>query len=246
VRLSATDATADEVNPDASGNVMSVILSGNNTILAGSFTSIAGVPVQGVANLVPFGHTAPPGKPTGNLADLQTLTMTNNGTWQGFGGISYEYNWQRCAATGKTPKCTSINGALNSSYVLAAADVGSRLQVEVTASDALASSSLTSPLTGIVAPANTTPPKVRGHASRGSTLTLSNGIWDGVKGLLFHFGWQRCSKTGGACRNIAGASSAHYTLKSADVNHTVRGIVYASKNHSAFSSGPSAVTGVVH
>ncbi len=80
----------------------------------------------------------------------QTL-VASPGTWSGTEPISYAYQWQRCgAAEGSVVSmfgavyfgqaylppaaCANISGATASNYVVTAADVGSTIRIEVTAS----------------------------------------------------------------------------------------------------------------
>jgi hypothetical protein len=66
----------------------------------------------------------------------QTLTATP-GVWTNTPS-SYAYQWVRCDATGAN--CQPIVDATASTYVVADADVGSTVRVEVTATDAVATS----------------------------------------------------------------------------------------------------------
>ncbi len=61
----------------------------------------------------------------------QTL-VASPGTWSGTEPISYAYQWRRCDAAGAA--CANISGATASNYVVTAADVGSTIRIEVTAS----------------------------------------------------------------------------------------------------------------
>ena len=62
--------------------------------------------------------------------DGSTLTA-NPGTWNGTPTITYEYQWQRCDASGNN--CVDIPGATGSTYTLGPDDVGSTVRVLVTA-----------------------------------------------------------------------------------------------------------------
>jgi hypothetical protein len=73
---------------------------------------------------------------TGTPTAGQTLTATQ-GTWSN-SPASFAFQWVRCPASGGNPTgsdCAAIGGATTTSYVLAAADVGSRLRVRVTATN---------------------------------------------------------------------------------------------------------------
>jgi hypothetical protein len=70
---------------------------------------------------------------SGTATQGQTLTA-GVGTWSfDLDYLAYAYQWQRCDAAGLN--CMDIAGATNSSYVLQAADVGSTIRVEVTATE---------------------------------------------------------------------------------------------------------------
>jgi hypothetical protein len=63
--------------------------------------------------------------------------MTTDGTWTfDEDYLSYEYQWLRCDVAGAN--CVSIAGATNSNYLLTAADVGSTIRSEVTATEHVA------------------------------------------------------------------------------------------------------------
>jgi len=72
------------------------------------------------------------GAPTisGTAQEGQTLSA-NPGTWSSSSDITYSYQWQRCNASGAA--CVDISGATKQEYAVAAADVGNRLRVVVTA-----------------------------------------------------------------------------------------------------------------
>lgn len=70
---------------------------------------------------------------SGTTRQGQTLTASP-GTWTfDLDYLSYTYQWERCDSGGGS--CVDIVGATNVNYVLTAADVGSRLRVEVTATE---------------------------------------------------------------------------------------------------------------
>ena len=119
-------------------------------------------PVRAVARL-----RRGPGRPTragpsiGGIArDGSTLTA-NPGSWDGTPTITYEYQWQRCDASGNN--CVDIPGATGGTYTLGPDDVGSTIRVVVTAVNGAGSSSpATSAATGTIgqlAPSNITRPR---------------------------------------------------------------------------------------
>ena len=77
----------------------------------------------------------------------QTLTTTN-GTWTGAAPITYSYAWRRCDTNGNN--CVTIANASLQSYVLTAAEVGSKVYSLVTATNAGGAASQRSALSAVV------------------------------------------------------------------------------------------------
>jgi hypothetical protein len=67
------------------------------------------------------------------IARVGETLGTTTGTWLGTAPISYAHQWRRCDANGNS--CANIGGATGTSYVLVSADVGSRVQARVTATN---------------------------------------------------------------------------------------------------------------
>ena len=82
----------------------------------------------------------------GSAVEGETLSA-GKGTWTE-SPTSYAYQWEDCNAAGEA--CANVNGATASSYVLASSDVGHRLRVIVTASNAGGHNGATSAATGVV------------------------------------------------------------------------------------------------
>lgn len=99
------------------------------------------------------------------------------------------------------------------------------------------------------APTNTAAPAVSPTSGivAGTTLTSTNGTWNVVPSS-YSYQWQRCSSTNTAtCVNIAGATSATYTVSAADSGQYVRsgvsGITSSGTSTPAYSAvvaGPSS------
>jgi hypothetical protein len=174
------------------------------------------------------------------------LLRASPGTWTG-SPTSYTYQWLRCDTLGGS--CQSIAGATSSTYTVQTADVGSRLRVQVTATNSSGSGTAQSRPTGIVqptgvAPKNTSPPTISGTPQQGSTLTVNPGTWSGTPAPKFSYQWQRCIGTGGGCANINGATATTYVLTADDVAHTVRVVVTAS-NAKGTSTATTAETDLI-
>jgi len=114
------------------------------------------------SNPPPFSVTPPsvsnaqtqPGHPSPEPQQGQQLTAST-GSWD-YNPTSYAYQWVRCNSTGAS--CASISGATGSTYIPQSADVGSTLEVQVTATSTVGSVTASSPPTMVVqaaAPSNT-------------------------------------------------------------------------------------------
>jgi hypothetical protein len=179
---------------------------------------------------------------TGTAKEGETLTASN-GTWSN-APTSYAYQWRRCASDGTA--CGDITGATKQTYTVVAADIAHTLRVVVTASNADGKASATSDATDVVGsksgPVNSVKPAVSGTATVGQELRVSTGTWS-PKPSSYGYQWQRCSSTGTDCLNVAGATSAAYGVRSADVDHRVRALVTArtTAGQSTVASTPSSV-----
>jgi subtilase family protein/concanavalin A-like lectin/glucanase superfamily protein len=127
--------------------------------------------------------------------------------------------------------CHAIAGATGQSYTLGSADLGSRLRVEVGATNeagsAAAFSNATAPVAG-AAPVSLTPPSLSGDPVETKTLTASAGTWSGTQPIQHSYRWERCDATGSGCAEIPGSTGDTHALTTADVNGTVRAVVTAS------------------
>jgi hypothetical protein len=177
---------------------------------------------------------------SGTLTQARVLVATI-GTWAGETPLSFAYQWVRCGADGGLAdgsNCTFISAATSSTYVLTADDVGSRMRVRVTGSNALGSQTAASNATAAVQSTSTTTPPLQGPvltrlptilgtAARGETLTATTGIWTGTAPLLFAYEWLRCGADGGQatgsdCTAITGATGTQYAPAADDVGRRLR------------------------
>jgi hypothetical protein len=92
------------------------------------------------------------------------------------------------------------------------------------------------------APNNTERPSIRGTAEEGQTLVGSAGTWTGTQPISYAVQFLRCNTAGASCVSVARASS--YTLRAADVGHTIVFNVLAT-NSAGSGSANSAPTAVV-
>ena len=161
---------------------------------------------------------------------------------------AYQYQWRRCNATGTG--CVDIDGATTSSYGPVAADVGTRLRVEVRATNDVgtsegAESDASAKVTEAASepPANTGPPAISGTPSEGSELAASPGTWTGNP-TSYSYAWLRCDATGANCAGT-GATGSTYALTSADVGGRMVVEVRAANPSGTSDPARSAPSGVV-
>jgi hypothetical protein len=156
--------------------------------------------------------------------------------------VTVRLQWFRCDAAGANCAAVTSMAASPLTYALTAADIGSRLKLVQTATDALPGTNTQERLTGVIAaepPSNTTPPTIAGTAREGEVLTGSPGTWDRGSGATFSYRWQRCGPADfTSCGDIADATSLSYTLTAADIGHQVR-IVERATGPQAFVDAAS-------
>ena len=154
----------------------------------------------------------------------------------------FAVRWLRCDAS----DCRAIDGATATSYTPVAADLGARLRIEVTATNAGGSTvavSEPSPPVGAARPVIVTPPSATGTAMRGERLSASPGTWTGAESFAYE--WRRCPATGDdACESISGATTATYQATAADVGQRVRVAVHAT-NRGGTATALSAPAGPI-
>ena len=93
-------------------------------------------------------------------------------------------------------------------------------------------------------PVNTGLPGISGMPKEGQVLKASPGKWQGTKPITFAYQWQRCNSAGGACQNIAGATSDSYGVGHDDVGSRLVVVVTAT-NPDGSGSAASKPTDVI-
>lgn len=107
--------------------------------LTGIVASAAGAP----------NNTAKPTISATSSAAVGQIVTGTIGTWTGTQPITYAFTWNRCNSAGTG--CAAIAGATGLNYTIATADLGSRVQLSIKATNAGGSNTATSALTPVVA-----------------------------------------------------------------------------------------------
>ena len=205
---------------------------------ATSTTSVVSAAVGPVAPAAPVLITAPA---INGKTFVGSILTADPGTWSD-PAATLTYSWRRCDDAGN---CAPIDGATDTTYTLTSGDVGSRIRVRVTASNAGGQNTVASAATGQIgpaAPSDIVAPGISGAAIVGSTLTADPGSWSDPS-AIFSFAWGRCDASG-VCVPIAGATSATYTLTSSDLGASIIVSVTAS-NAGGQNTVASAATGQI-
>ncbi|HUG65672.1 MAG TPA: hypothetical protein VMK83_10680 [Gaiellaceae bacterium] len=209
-------------SPSSSGGLAAlVVVAAVVAICALVLPSGDGVAAQTVAP----SNTAEP-TISGRAEQGRTLTASR-GSWSGSEPISYAFQWVRCGSDGGRADggdCAIVSGATGREHRLTSSDVGSRLRVRVTASNADGSRTVASNPTPTVVgpPVNTMQPFPRGAMVVGQVVTADPGSWTGRQSISFSYRWLRCNSAGGECASISGATSRNYRVSSSDVGRKLR------------------------
>jgi Subtilase family len=157
---------------------------------------------------------------TGTAQQGQTLTA-GNGDWTGT-PTSYAYQWRRCNSGGSS--CANIASATSQTYVVAAADVGSTIQVAVTASNASTSNTGYSVPTFVVQSGGTT--NTFGKATVGASTDPADANWKRVDSFTI-------------AQAVSVSKLTIYLQRLAAGQQVLQGVVYADA-----SGTPGALLGV--
>lgn len=214
-------ATADEFVPGTEeiGSTLRVTVTATNALGSASKTSN---PTPVVASNKPV-NTALPAisilPPIGN--ETTTTFTTTPGIWSGTPTITFRYQWRRCDSSGAN--CSDIPGATLTTYLAAAADIGRRLRVVVTATNSFGTATAASEPSAMIAgtaPSNTIRPSISGVEEVGEQLFASPGTWTGSIPITYSYQWRRCNTSGSGCLVIPSSTSASYTVQATDVGTT--------------------------
>lgn len=201
-------------------------------------------------------NTAEP-RISGTATEGQTLSTTS-GSWSG-SPTAFAYQWVRCGSNGGRSDgsdCAFADGATSSSYTLSAADVGRRIRVRVSATNAYGTKTVASNPTGTVKsassgrPVNTAEPVISGTPAAGQTLTTTPGSWSSSTSFSTSYRWVRCGSDGGKsdgsnCSSISGATSSTFTPGASEIGRRLRVRVTArnASGSTTVASNPTAVIG---
>jgi PASTA domain len=180
---------------------------------------------------------------SGVARDGDTLT-TSDGVWSGAQPITYTYAWGRCDRF--FDSCDYIPGATAQTFTIRSVDVGYRLWVRVTASNAVGSAEAVSNHTALVvarAPSNVLLPDVDGEARLGAILVAGPGSWQGTAPISYTYQWQACDAAVATCTDIDGQTGQVMRVNSVDLGDVIRVVVTAS-NVAGSAAAASAGTDV--
>jgi hypothetical protein len=221
------------------GSTIQVIVSATNSAGTTSVTT----PITGLISALLPKNTALPSI-SGLLLEGGLLSVTT-GTWAGSQPITYTYQWQICNALGQS--CSNINGATGEALGLLAADIGSTVDVVVSATNAAGTTSVTTPVSELISgllPKSTSLPSVSGLLQEGGLLSVATGTWTGTQPITYSYQWQLCNALGGSCSNINGATGETLSLSPADIGSTVQVIVKAT-NTAGTTTVTAPITGLI-
>ena len=184
-----------------------------------------------VTAVAPLSRSTP--QITGTVMVGQTLALTA-GTWDGSLPLTFTYSWRRCNPPGDLASCVEIPGATTATYIPVVDDIGKTIRVWITATNPAGSDTAVTNHTFPVvdkphfAPTAGDAPLIVGTLEVGGILTASIGTFTGDAPIATKQQWQRCDATGGACKDIKGATKQVYHPTSADVGSTLRLVVTAT------------------
>ncbi len=232
----ATSASYTVRTVDVGMAIRVVVVAAN----ASGSRSAASAPTPPVLPAPPV-NLSPPQVSGGPMAN-ETLAATP-GSWSG-APTSYVYAWERCDLDGGN--CVAIEGTAGVSYTLASADVGRRVRVVVTASNAGGSASAASQASAAVEaaapPTSLTSPSIAGVAQANETLTADAGSWSGWPTLAYR--WQQSGDGGQTFSDIPDAVGSTYTPGATEIGLHIRVRVIAT-NRAGEATAVSNVAGPV-
>lgn len=178
--------------------------------------------------------------PTPTVSGTATMGSTLTGSFGAWGPspVTLKYQWQRMFGT----TVTNIAGATGTSYRLAAADVGAKVRVLVTGTNAdyapvQRASAWSGVVTGKIVGAV---PVITGILKVGQQLKANAGTWAPYP-VTIRYQWYRISTTG-AVTAISGATGPYYTLVAADLGCSVKVAISGWRTYFATVTKASVVS----
>ncbi|WP_370688308.1 cadherin-like domain-containing protein [Flavimaribacter sediminis] len=183
----------------------------------------------------------------GTAEEDRVLNADASGLADANGLGTFSYQWQRSIDSGAT--FDDIAGATVQGYTLGDADVGALVQVVASYTDGQGTAeSVASAATGPVANINDAPTGavlITGTAEEDQVLTAdASGLADADGLGTLSFQWRRSTDGGATFDDIAGATSADYTLGDADVGALVQVAASYTDGQGTAESVTSAVVNV--
>lgn len=220
------------------GEKLRVMVTGTNS--AGS-TSATSTKSATIAAGPPVGTGAPS---VSGLPVVEQALTAENGTWAGTGPFAYTYQWRSCNLLGE---CEDISGATGQTYTVGPLQIANSIEVVVTATNSLGSTSATSEptsLIGALLPSNTGLPSITGLLQDGGLLSAVTGSWSGTEPLSYGYQWLLCNSSGASCKEVSGATGSTLGLITSMIGSTVRLVVTAT-NGAGSTSATSEPTSAV-
>jgi hypothetical protein len=146
-------------------------------------------------------------------------------------------------ANGVDASCSSISSATSSLYAPGSSDLGKRIRVKVTATNADGSTAASSFATVITpaTPANLDAPDISGTAQDGQTLSANSGAWSGATPISYSYQWQRCT----AYPTAVGSDSPTNYWRLGETSGTVANDAIGDDGGTYVGSPTLGVTGVL-
>ncbi len=184
----------------------------------------------------PPANTSPPtvtGAPdSGEVLSGQPGTWTNHPS-------SLSYQWQSCDEDGED--CTDLTGSTFRDYEVQSANAGSRIRLEVTATNSGGQTDAWSEPSDVVdpmeSPSNVIEPVVSGSPRETLPTDADPGEWSGGKPRSYVYQWLECDQDGLDCAEIDGATEKAYVPSADDLDHTLKVRVTVTN-----AAGSNAVT----
>ena len=245
----ATSATYTVVEADQGKYVRVQVSFQDDDGNAETATSDATGPVSAEPNVAATGQPTISG--TAQVGGELTAGTSGISDGNGLTTVSYSYQWLR----GETASAAGedISGATSATYTVVEADQGKYLRVRVSFQDddgnsETATSDTTGPVSAEANESATGQPTISGTAQVGEDLTAgTSGISDGngLTTVSYSYQWLRGETAAAAGSEIAGGTSATYTVVEADQGKYVRVRVNFQDDDGNAETATSDATGPV-